>query len=104
MPRLPPAPKGGVAGFFYLSSMCVLTMTTDPLRRPGRVLTLSVFLPLPSSQQKIHCNRVPTCLIKSIMSTIQSRLWGLSLPGTGTELSRPRQEFAGVQSRHNVCC
>lgn len=55
---LPPAPKGvGEAGFFYLrSSMCVHTVTTDPLRRPGQVLTLCLFTPA-KQQQEIHCNR-----------------------------------------------
>lgn len=43
---LPPAAKGGEAGFFYFrSSVCVHTMTMDPLRRPGQVLTLCLFTP-----------------------------------------------------------
>lgn len=52
-------PQSGVgeAGFFYLrSSMCVHTVTTDPLRRPGQVLTLCLFTPA-KQQQEIRCNR-----------------------------------------------
>lgn len=54
--HLPQSGVGG-AGLFYLrSSMCVHTVTTDPLRRPGQVLPLCLFTPA-KQQQEIRCNR-----------------------------------------------
>lgn len=95
--------KGVWLVLFYLrSSIYVHTMTTDPLGRPGQVLTLCLFNPCQAAnKQGIITDRVPLCLVKSTHVHLpRSALRNV----THRSRCKAVKEKAGVESKHSLCC